>query len=657
MMYGDISAGRKKRMQKAACVALLLSVCAGPIWGHGAYARTKAPDNQKASITVTGKGALPNAQISLSSGPSQKIVTKSDRDGNFTFSNLVYSSFSDLNFSLDIPSNGNGIVGNTPSNHLDISYHPKGSKAKITGSIGKSGMLTMSIDGASNPLVQVAGEGGEVSLQSRTKSSLSSGKSQIVASIVNVGEACCPRLIVPATPVLLTISSTPLAVQAAPAPQIKKPVGGQSTTQPDAPYVSPDNKAIKPVPNIIMPLKEEGDVPEQAPEKSPKKKIPYIVQGRVELDREIVSTHTVIAAQEFSEQDYEDTYVGGIQNMADEIRNATLNHVTALGAMIDARTLLDTLRSIQISTVQTMKDYAPSDSLCRFGTLSRSLALSEDVVDKNRLAISKIMFDRNNQQIHTVFGQPGSGAFNLLQDFKEKYCDEVDNNGFLKGYCEVATSTSDTFFNRDVDFTRVFDVPLTLDVDFTDPTQTATRQSLIALFRNLSYIPAYQDTGEEGFDPNSNLLTTQDARAINAARQVAGNTYGALIAEKVGVRTEATSGTTEATPYILEILTHLGVSDADARALVSNNPSYFAQMEVMTKKVFQNPAFYANLYDSAANIDRQRVAMKAIELQQDRDFLESLRRREILLSSLLSMKLRTEASRAKESGSMQSGKN
>ena len=130
---------------------------------------------------------------------------------------------------------------------------------------------------------------------------------------------------------------------------------------------------------------------------------------------------------------------------------------------------------------------------------------------------------------------------------------------------------------------------------------------------------------------------------INAARSVSSNSFGALVAEK------AKAGSASAT-NMQAVLMQLGLSSADAKALIGTNPSYFAQMEVMTKKLFQNPSFYANLYESEANIDRQRVAMKAVELQQDRDLLESLRRREMLLSVFLNMKLKDAARDATESG-------
>jgi hypothetical protein len=88
------------------------------------------------------------------------------------------------------------------------------------------------------------------------------------------------------------------------------------------------------------------------------------------------------------------------------------------------------------------------------------------------------------------------------------------------------------------------------------------------------------------------------------------------------------------------VMTQMGLSAAEATRLLGTNPSYFAQMEVLTKKIYQDPAFFADLYDKPANTQRQRGAMKGISLQQQRDLLDVLHRREMLLSALLELKIK-----------------
>ena len=66
-------------------------------------------------------------------------------------------------------------------------------------------------------------------------------------------------------------------------------------------------------------------------------------------------------------------------------------------------------------------------------------------------------------------------------------------------------------------------------------------------------------------------------------------------------------------------------------------------MEFLTRKMYQNPNFYTNLYDKPTNVKRIGAAMKAIKLMQDRDIQAALQRREMLMSMMLELKLRKES--------------
>ena len=80
----------------------------------------------------------------------------------------------------------------------------------------------------------------------------------------------------------------------------------------------------------------------------------------------------------------------------------------------------------------------------------------------------------------------------------------------------------------------------------------------------------------------------------------------------------------------------MGIQDEDEiKAYLGERPSYYAQMEVLTKKLYQNPVFYTELYDKPANVERKTVAMQAIELMQRRDMYRSVLRSEATLSVML----------------------
>ena len=88
------------------------------------------------------------------------------------------------------------------------------------------------------------------------------------------------------------------------------------------------------------------------------------------------------------------------------------------------------------------------------------------------------------------------------------------------------------------------------------------------------------------------------------------------------------------------VLNQLGVPDTEIDAFLGQNPSYFAQMEVLTHKLFEDPEFFVNLYDTPANVERIGVTLQALKLMQDRDRFESSLRREMLLSLILELQIR-----------------
>jgi hypothetical protein len=60
---------------------------------------------------------------------------------------------------------------------------------------------------------------------------------------------------------------------------------------------------------------------------------------------------------------------------------------------------------------------------------------------------------------------------------------------------------------------------------------------------------------------------------------------------------------------------------------------------MLTKKVYQQPEFYTNLYDAPANVERKSAAIHAIKLIQDMDKFNSVLRSEQNLSVLLELYL------------------
>jgi hypothetical protein len=62
-------------------------------------------------------------------------------------------------------------------------------------------------------------------------------------------------------------------------------------------------------------------------------------------------------------------------------------------------------------------------------------------------------------------------------------------------------------------------------------------------------------------------------------------------------------------------------------------------MDFLTQKIFQDVSFFANLYDSPANVERQYATMQALGLMQRRESYESMVRSELLTSILLELEV------------------
>lgn len=230
----------------------------------------------------------------------------------------------------------------------------------------------------------------------------------------------------------------------------------------------------------------------------------------------------------------------------------------------------------------------------------------------------------------------------------------------------------DRRMNKDIDYVRTIDAPWTLNVDFVtttpDPlaanavpasTLTDDEEEILAMASNLygQEVMVRPDPKDLQM-PLSNVQVNAaqrayiDARSVVAKRSVAENSFNAITAMK-------SAGTPGSHDYLLAILEQFlpprpyvapGSTPPapnpnsprertmrDIEQMIGPNPSYYAQMEILTKKMFQNPDFYTNLYDTPANVTRKGVAIQAIGLMQKFDLYKSYLRNEASLSVLLEL--------------------
>lgn len=377
---------------------------------------------------------------------------------------------------------------------------------------------------------------------------------------------------------------------------------------------------------------------------------------------------------------WEDNLLPALMLMSSQLTSVAVKQTEVIGGFLDAKHQLETQQTLQKITARAHKDYHPTVGMCEFGSSVKSLAASERQGEVNAVILSQRSMDRalGNANTAAASGQL-SDSLSRLKQFREVYCNVKDNNNGLKYMCEHdqdgtftdsdignaapggVGGTDPLRFNKDIDYARTLEMPWTIDVNLTDESAniTADEQDVFALAANLYSRDVFaRPQGLDLTSDKSALSTMQqaymDVRAVLAKRSVAENSYNAL----VGMKSSGTAGSRD---FLEALLLELGIDDATTNvkayigdssgtptsfptqnvseldALLGENPSYYAQMEVLTKKIYQNPDFYTNLYDKPANVERKGVAMQAIGLMQKFDLLKSNLRTEATQSVLLEL--------------------
>ena len=311
----------------------------------------------------------------------------------------------------------------------------------------------------------------------------------------------------------------------------------------------------------------------------------------------------------------EDSFIAPMMMMTEQLSTVALHQVEIFGMFLDAKHQLETQRLIQKMTARAHKDYFPSEQVCSIGTMVRSLAQSEGKLKFNRIAINNHMMDRelvNGERI--TYSGRRSDSLARIDSFIDFFCNPMDDARELHYLCLNTPSLAQNK-NMDVDYTDTVELQLTLDIDTLDGVETDDERIIFALLHNLflnephTYIPPAITPLETTY------AVYQDLRSISAMRGIARNSMANIIGQRTpGAALEDNSG-----PYIRALLREFGLTDIEIADMVGANPSYFAQMEVLTKKIYQHPNFFTNLYDKPANVSRISAAMEAIKLMQDRD--------------------------------------
>ncbi len=334
-----------------------------------------------------------------------------------------------------------------------------------------------------------------------------------------------------------------------------------------------------------------------------------------------------------------------LKSLGTEIVANVTAQTASLATFADAQAQIKTVRALQTGQARAVKSFTPSEELCSFGTLSGNLAFTDlgsrqiQITLSDRALDRQLMRDGTASAIQKEKGVLAGRAGDLnarFAQFRKSFCDPSTNNTGMKDIC---ANSDKNRMNADIDFTRTIAQRTNLDINPLAHAGALTPdfESLQALQKNLyaHVLPESMPSPDVGTDANDkalNRLSLQNYRSMVARRSVAQNSFAVMAGMK-------TSGLPNTGDFLQAALKQLGLPDEEAQQMASDAPSYEAQMDVLTKRLYQSPSFYVGLMDKPDNINRQSTAMRAIELMQQRDIASALTRSEILMAMILEMKL------------------
>ncbi len=344
-----------------------------------------------------------------------------------------------------------------------------------------------------------------------------------------------------------------------------------------------------------------------------------------------------------------DNMINPLMEMAEQLSATGMQSLQIFGSFLDAKEQLEAQRDLQRLKAEAVKDYHPSDQMCRFGSFSRSLATTEAKANMDQMVLNDILMETYTNKQNSSTGQNASGdTDHKLSQYRSTYCDPADNNASLDSLCKHKDSKGKDKVgaedknrtNKDIDFIRTVQNPYTLDINFTDQTMTNEEEDIIALAKSIYWSDSLKVFPKT--DQNNEKSDYMKARRLIALNGLAHTSFTTLVSMKAKAPPKKAKGD-PGWMYMKAMMREFGMKDDDIVEMIGENPSYYAQMDILTKKMYQNSDFYTNLYDKPANIERVMASMEAISLMQMRDHYAAGLRREMLTSGLIEQSLVTQA--------------
>lgn len=343
-----------------------------------------------------------------------------------------------------------------------------------------------------------------------------------------------------------------------------------------------------------------------------------------------------------------------MMHMTQQLSAVAMQQMAMLGSMLDAKHQLERQRVLQQLQAEAHRDYHPSIDMCIIGTDVRNMATAMRRGQVASHVLSERFLDRqlNNQFTSAGYGR-GEEREDRMEQFFQRYCEVHDmNDGFTQLCPASGMNAPNVTQNMDIDYASLVDGRLTIDANFTNPGVGAADSDEAAIYAMASNLynhdvfepPTAADLAATGGDlsgvQNHRVYTV--LRGIAAKRSVAFNSFATI----VGMKSSGPFRSQQVRTYMGTMMSQLGMTNVEEiNAYIGQNPSYHAQMEMLTKKIYQRPEFFTNLYGPVADIERKQAAMRAIGLMQNFDMFKSRTRNEAMLAVLLELEVETEQNR------------
>lgn len=328
------------------------------------------------------------------------------------------------------------------------------------------------------------------------------------------------------------------------------------------------------------------------------------------------------------------------KSMATELVANGWAQVAEFGALLDGKVTSETILDIEILNAKSAKRHMPAVSMCKYASLSKSIAQSDMRANMAHDVLNEFSLRRVLGQGETAGATLARDTASRVKTALERHCDQREFGGEMSFVCPNGTNSAGAT-SKDINYTNTIEIPETINLGFDQPIIAINNDdelgNIVAMKQMLYNHEVAPRVGNKDLQNNhdGNVTRYLKWRGTVAKRTVAENSFDAIVGMK------AASGVATNNQYRAQ-LTSLGMPAADVNAVSKIAPSYWAQMEHLTKTIYQNTDFFVNLYDNPDNVLRQSASMEAISLMQLRDYYESLTRSEMALSILLDTEISKE---------------